>query len=259
MREMRRLHVPASAKANPKRPRRPRGSINAADIVSGAVEFCRTTPVDDMTMPQLAAFLNVGVTSIYWYFKSKRELLDAMTEDALVAFCESMPPLRGPRWEDMLREFFVSFYTLLAADQLKCDLVVRRISAEAHTRAIRSWDRAEQLLTALADAGFPPSLARQAFFTLSIYTQGFLLVERTGQISGAITSPPTPGAADLVTGGAPAAPHGTQPVAGGSASEEFESGITTIIAGLRHLLPGDLVHQAPVEGGRGVDRQAAQR
>jgi AcrR family transcriptional regulator len=243
---MRRFHVPASAKANPKRRRRPRGSINAADIVSGAVEFCRTTPVDDMTMPQLAAFLNVGVTSIYWYFKSKRELLDAMTEDALATFCDSMPPLRGPGWEDMLREFFVSFYTLLAADQLKCDLVVRRISTEGHTRAIRSWDRAEQLLTALADAGFPPSLARQAFFTLSIYTQGFLLVERTGRISGAITSPPAARAADLVTGGAPAAP---QPVAAGSASAEFDFGITTIIAGLRHLLPGDLVHQSPVEGG----------
>ena len=255
MREMRRFHVPASAKANPKRRRRPRGSINAADIVSGAVEFCRTTPVDGMTMPQLAAYLNVGVTSIYWYFKSKRELLDAMTEDALVAFCDSMPPLRGQGWEDTLREFFVSFYTLLAADQLKCDLVVRRISTEALT-AIRSWDRAEQLLTALAEAGFPPSLARQAFFTLSIYTQGFLLVERTGRISGAITSPPTAGAADLVTGDAPAAP---QPVPGGSASAEFEFGITTIIAGLRHLLPGDLVHQAPVEGGRDVDRQAAQR
>jgi AcrR family transcriptional regulator len=248
--------MPASAKANPKRRRRPRGSINAADIVSGAVEFCRTTPVDDMTMPQLAAFLNVGVTSIYWYFKSKRELLDAMTEGALAAFCDSMPPLRGQGWEDMLREFFVSFYTLLAADQLKCDLVVRRISTETHTRAIRSWDRAEQLLTALADAGFPPSLARPAFFTLSIYTQGFLLVERTGRISGTLTSPPTAGAADLVTGGAPAAP---QPVAGGSAPPEFEFGITTIIAGLRHLLPGDLVHQAPVEGGRDVDRQAAQR
>ncbi len=248
--------MPASAKANPKRRRRPRGSINAADIVSGAVEFCRTTPVDDMTMPQLAAFLNVGVTSIYWYFKSKRELLDAMTEDALAAFCDSMPPLRGQGWEDMLREFFASYYTLLAADQLKCDLVVRRVSTEEHTRAVRSWDRAEQLLTALADAGFPASLARQAFFTLSIYTQGFLLVERTGRRSGAITSPPTARAADLVTGGAPAAPP---PVAGGSAAAEFDFGITTIIAGLRHLLPGDLVHQAPVGGGPGVDRQAAQR
>jgi len=207
--------------------------------VTGAFEFCRTTPVDEMTMPRLAAFLNVGVTSIYWYFKSKRELLDAMTDEALVSFYESMPPLRSQGWEDMLREFFVSFYTLLAADPLKCDLIVRRIGNQADEGAMHSWDRAEQLLTALADAGFPPSLARHAFFTLSIYTQGFLLVERTGRVSGAISSPPAGGSSDLVMADAAQAPPGGTAGAGRPAPEEFEFGITNIIAGLRQLLPGE--------------------
>jgi AcrR family transcriptional regulator len=240
LREMRRLHVPASAKAKSKRPRRPRGSLNPADIVAGAFEFCRDTPVDEMTVPQLAVFLDVGVTSIYWYFKSKRELLDAMTEEALVSFYESMPPLRSRGWEDMLREFFVSFYTLLAADQLKCDLIVRRIGNRADDGAIRSWARAEQLLTALADAGFPPSLARHAFFTLSIYTQGFLLVERTGRVSGAISSPPGGSSAGAVTADAAQAPGAGQLSAGSSPPEDFEFGISNIIAGLRQLLPGDV-------------------
>jgi AcrR family transcriptional regulator len=186
-------------------------------------------------MPRLAAFLNVGVTSIYWYFKSKRELLDAMTDEALVSFYESMPPLRSQGWEDMLREFFVSFYTLLAADPLKCDLIVRRIGSQDDEGAMRSWDRADQLLTALADAGFPPSLARHAFFTLSIYTQGFLLVQRTGRVSGAISSPPAGGSADQVMG----APQAGELPAGSSAPEDFEFGITNIIAGLRLLLPGE--------------------
>jgi AcrR family transcriptional regulator len=212
---MRRLHVPASAKAISKRPRRARGSINPADIVAGAFEFCRTIPVDEMTMPQLAARLNVGVTSLYWHFKSKRELLDAMTQEAMVSFYESMPPLRGQGWEDLLREFFVSFYTLLAGDALKCDLIVRRIGDQAAGDSIRSWARAEQLLAVLADAGFRPPLARHAFFTLSIYTQGFLLAERTGRVSDAISSP---------------SPDGPAP-------EDFEFGLTSIIAGLRPLPP----------------------
>jgi AcrR family transcriptional regulator len=185
--------------------------------VAGAFEFCRTTPVDEMTMPQLAASLNVGVTSIYWYFKSKRELLDAMTEEALSSFYESMPPLRGQDWQDMLREFFVSFYTLLAADPLKCDLIVRRIGGQDDDE-MRTWTRAEELLAALMDAGFPPSLARHAFFTLSIYTQGFLLVERTGRVATAISVP----SADI--------PDDQLP-------EDFEFGISNIIAGLRLLLP----------------------
>jgi AcrR family transcriptional regulator len=238
MREIRRLPVPASAKANSRRPRRARGSINPADIVAGAFEFCRGTPVDEMTMPQLAASLNVGVTSIYWYFKSKRELLDAMTEKALASFYESMPPLRSQAWEDMLGEFFVNFYALLAADRLTCDLIVRRIGNRADDGAIRSWARAEQLLSALADAGFPPSLARHAFFTLSIYTQGFLLVEQTGRVSGPISSPSASSSAGAGRPDAAQAAGDGQLPAGGSVQEDFEFGITNIICGLRQLLPG---------------------
>jgi AcrR family transcriptional regulator len=224
-------------KASSKRPRRARGSISPADIVSGAFEFCRTTPVDEMTMPRLAGFLNVGATSPYWYFKSKRELLDAMTEEALVSFYESMPPLRSQGWEDMLREFFARFYGLLAADPLKCDLIVRRIGSQAEEGAMRSWDRAEQLLTALANAGFPPSLAGHAFFTLSTYTQGFLVIERTGGLAGTISSPLAGGSGDPAADASQGAAHG-KPGAGSSAPEEFEFGIANIIAGLRQLLPG---------------------
>jgi AcrR family transcriptional regulator len=209
--------VPASAPQNSKRPRRARGSINPADIVAGAFEFCRTTPVDEMTMPQLAASLNVGVTSIYWYFKSKRELLDAMTEEALSSFYESMPPLHSHGWQDMLREFFMNFYKLLAADPLKCDLIVRRIGGP-DDGGMQTWGRAEELLAALLEAGFPPSLAQHAFFTLSIYTQGFLLVERTGRVATAISVP-------------------TADVPGNPPPEDFEFGLSNIIAGLRLMLP----------------------
>jgi AcrR family transcriptional regulator len=196
--------------------------------VAGAFEFCRHTPVEDLTMPQLAAFLNVGVTSIYWYFKSKRELLEAMTEEALTSFYESMPPLRDDSWEELLLEFFVSFYALLAGDELRCDLIVRRIGNHADEEAAGSWPRAEELLAALEDAGFPSSLARHAFSTLSIYTQGYLLVERTGRTAGPISSPgkgAESGAAGLLAGTGP--------------REDFEFGIANIIRGLRVLAPGD--------------------
>jgi len=194
--------------------------------VAGAFEFCRRTPVEDMTMPQLAASLNVGVTSIYWYFKSKRELLEAMTEEAVASFYKSMPPLSSGSWEEKLRQFFISFYALLAGDELRCDLIVRRIGNHADEDSVGSWPRAEELLAALQDAGFPPSLARHAFSTLSIYTQGYLLVERTGRTAGSISSPGK-GAGH----GMAAAPAVTD------AREGFEFGIANIIRGLRVLLP----------------------
>lgn len=220
--------LPGSKNASAQRPRRARGSLNPDDIVVGAFAFCHGIPVEDLTMPRLAAFLDVGVTSIYWYFKSKRELLDAMTEEAVTSFYERTPPLHGDTWEEMLREFFVSFYALLAGDELRCDLIVRRIGNYPDAKAAGSWARAEELIAVLEDAGFPPSLARHAFDTLSIYTQGHLLVERTGGTAGRVSSPGRVAESGIEDPAADAAPR-----------DGFEFGITNIIRGLRVLVPGD--------------------
>jgi AcrR family transcriptional regulator len=186
-------------------------------------------------MPRLAAFLDVGVTSIYWYYKSKRDLLDAMTEEALAAFYESMPPLRAGGWEDMLRGFFDDCYAALAADDLTCDLIARRIGGATHQAAVATWPRAAELLDGLREAGFPPSLAWHAFITLAAYTRGFLLTERPAE------APPAAGRRPAVAAAAPAGQASALgPEPSGRAAgppEEFEFGITNIILGLRSLLP----------------------
>ncbi|EIV91455.1 TetR family transcriptional regulator [Frankia sp. QA3] len=232
--------MPPTANTNAKRARsrRARGSINAAGILSGAFEFCRDTPVDQLSMPRLAAFLDVGVTSIYWYYKSKRELLDAMTEEALAAFYESMPPLRAGGWEDMLRGFFDDCYAALAADDLTCDLIARRIGGATRQEAVAAWPRAAELLDELRGAGFPPSLAWHAFVTLATYTRGFLLAERPVEVA----APPVTARRPAVAAAAPApsasaasGPEPSRPAAG--PPEEFAFGITNIILGLRSLLP----------------------
>jgi hypothetical protein len=121
----------------------------------------------------------------------------------------------------MLREFFVSFYALLAGDELRCDLIVRRIGTYPDAKAAGSWARAEELIAVLADAGFPPSLARHAFDTLSIYTQGHL-VERTAGTAGRVGSPGRVAKSGIEDPAADAAPR-----------EGFEFGITNIIRDLR--------------------------
>jgi transcriptional regulator, TetR family len=54
-----------------KRRRRERGSINPDDIVSGAFELAEQVSIDNLSMPMLGKHLDVGVTSIYWYFRKK--------------------------------------------------------------------------------------------------------------------------------------------------------------------------------------------
>ena len=55
------------------RRQRERGSISVDEILKGAFEVATDVPIDRLSMPLLARHLDVGVTSIYWYFRKKNE------------------------------------------------------------------------------------------------------------------------------------------------------------------------------------------
>jgi AcrR family transcriptional regulator len=97
------------------RRRRQRGSINAEDIVVGAFEVAREVSLDQLSMPTLAVHLDVGVTSIYWYFRKKEDLLNRMTEVAVEKYLEDLPPIRSDQpWQEMLHEHLVNERRLYA-------------------------------------------------------------------------------------------------------------------------------------------------
>jgi len=74
-----------------KRQRRERGSINPHDIIDGAFALADEVSIDNLSMPLLGKHLGVGVTSIYWYFRKKDDLLNAMTDRALGKFTFATP------------------------------------------------------------------------------------------------------------------------------------------------------------------------
>lgn len=74
-----------------KRQRRERGSINPDDIIKRAFELAEQIGIDNLSMPLLGKHLGVGVTSIYWYFRKKDDLLNAMTDRALSEYVFATP------------------------------------------------------------------------------------------------------------------------------------------------------------------------
>jgi AcrR family transcriptional regulator len=78
-----------------RRQRRERGSISVDDTLNGAFEVAAEVSIDNLSMPLLARHLDVGVTSIYWYFRKKDELLDAMTGRALARYECTVPCRRS--------------------------------------------------------------------------------------------------------------------------------------------------------------------
>ena len=60
-------------------------------------------------MPRLARHLAVGVTSLYWYFRSKDDLMAALTEEAADRLYRMLPDYRGRPWDEHLLEYFREF------------------------------------------------------------------------------------------------------------------------------------------------------
>jgi AcrR family transcriptional regulator len=87
-----------------RRRRRQRGSISVDEIVNGAFAVAAEVSIDNLSMPQLAKHLDVGVTSIYWYFRKKDELLDAMTDRALQRYEFTVPCIDASNWRASLRD-----------------------------------------------------------------------------------------------------------------------------------------------------------
>ena len=128
------------------RKRRQRNSINAEEIVGGAFEVARRTSLDQLSMPILAEHLGVGVTSIYWYFRKKEELLNAMTDIAVDKYLRLTPEIRADdTWQNMLSSHFRVQREIHREDEVLSDLLFIRTSTYSrgsiiHERILRLAD-----------------------------------------------------------------------------------------------------------------------
>jgi AcrR family transcriptional regulator len=107
-----------------RRQRRERGSISVDEILNGAFEVAAQVSIDNLSMPLPARHLDVGVTSIYWYFRRKAELLDAMTDRALAQYEFTVPDIDASNWRASLRSHAHTMRKQFLDDPVLCDLVL---------------------------------------------------------------------------------------------------------------------------------------
>jgi AcrR family transcriptional regulator len=239
-----------AAKAQRSAKRRPRGSLNRRDIITGALEFAsREEGIDALSMPRLAQHLGVGVTSLYWYFRSKDELLTALTEEVADRLYQSLPDYSGLPWDEHLLRYFRDFRQVFRDNPVITDLLVLRAALQAYSLEAmrRVYTLLEREIGALVRAGFPVKDAVEAYMTLSVYTRGCVLNERLFAAAQERTGrsgyqPPGP---DMDPAGLPvmaaAAEYYTPSFA---TDEKFEAGIALIIDGLQTRL-ARLAAEAP--------------
>jgi AcrR family transcriptional regulator len=195
--------------------------------------------LDELSMSRVAQEIQVGVTSLYWYFRSKEELLNALTEEAVRVVDEAMPNLSGLAWDEHVVQYWTAYRRILRTQPLLADLTVHRVTnipgAPQATRL--HLTRMNRELTVLIDAGFSPEAALRAYATLAGFTRGTIQTARTFAANTRPDEDPDVLALHLDWSSLATlrdvAPYWTPALA---TDADFVFGVTAIVAGLRSIL-----------------------
>jgi AcrR family transcriptional regulator len=160
-----------------KRQRRERGSINPDDIIKGAFELAEDVGIDNLSMPLLGKHLGVGVTSIYWYFRKKDDLLNAMTDRALKQYVFATPYVEARDWRETLRNHARTMRKTFMGNPILCDLILIR-SALSPRAAKMGVVAVEKAIESLAEAGLSPEDAFDTYSAVSVHVRGSVVLQR---------------------------------------------------------------------------------
>ncbi|GAA1458047.1 TetR/AcrR family transcriptional regulator [Williamsia maris] len=184
------------------RGRLPRGTLSADDIVAAAFEVANESTLANFSMPALASHLGVGVTSIYWHFRRKEELLDAMTEFATAEYHLATPVIRSDNWKDALRKHFRAMRATFQSNPVLVELVLLRDSTSfldslaVHTTA----QKLDSTVGEMVEAGFSPDDAMDVYLSLLAHVCGSAMIEHQGVFSREVQDETSRESADARSG-----------------------------------------------------------
>jgi AcrR family transcriptional regulator len=178
--------------------KRARGSLSREEILDGAQEIVEEHGLRALSMPALAKQLRSGVTSIYWYFKSKDELVQALTERVTKEVYSGLPPVSDGPWEAAVIDYFVAFRELIERSPIYREVFAYRAPFlfTHSTMAPGMLRRLERGLDLFVRGGMTAAQAGAALNACAAYTRGYSLLEhsfgepRVADAAGGVRRPP---------------------------------------------------------------------
>lgn len=204
-------------------------AIEREKIIDAALAVLNETGLDQFSTRRLAERLGVQQPALYWHFKSKAELLDALNHEMLVRFHHHRVPAPKERWED---------FTLASARSLRSALLAVRDGARinAGTRPTGTeFADYERQLELYVDAGFTAREALNIAISITRYVVGYVLEEQ-GERELAEESPEPAGDPLQAIAAFPLLSEAMRPlIRGGNINTEavFEGGLAYMLAGMR--------------------------
>ncbi len=147
-------------------------AIEREKILEAALAVLNEVGLDQFSTRKLADRLGVQQPALYWHFKSKSVLLDAINGEMLARYHKHRLPSPGERWDEFTFSNARSFRQAL--------LSVRdgaRINAGTHP-STREFGDAERQLQLYVDAGFSADEAFNIAISTTRYVVGFVLEEQ---------------------------------------------------------------------------------
>ena len=144
----------------------PTRTLTTEDIAATALDLVDREGLDALSMRRLADELGVGTMTLYGYFRSKSDLLDALMDESTVGV--RPPALEGP-WRDRVATLAKAMRRSLE----RHPALVQIRMQQALTRP-RQFILTELVTTALLEAGLERAEAARAFRVLFTYVFGYV-------------------------------------------------------------------------------------
>jgi AcrR family transcriptional regulator len=146
----------------------PRAKLTSERIIAAALEISDSPDgLDAVTVRSLASELGVGTMTLYGYFRSKDEILDAMADHVMGGM--HMPSVAGETPAQALRAVASALLDVMTEHPSVASLLASRV-----TRSQRSLRGAmESVLQRMVDAGIPGPVAVRCYGVLIHHAMGF--------------------------------------------------------------------------------------
>jgi len=207
-------------------------AIERAKILDAALNLLNEVGLDQFSTRRLAEKLGVQQPALYWHFRSKSTLLDAVNHEILVRFHEHRVPRPRERWDD---------FTLGNARSFRRALLAVRDGARinAGTRPTDSdFADYERQLELYVEAGFTPHEALSIAISITRYVVGYVLEEQDER-ARADEEPEWAGDPLHEIAAFPILAEGMGPLVQGNeinTDAVFEGGLAYMLAGMRASL-----------------------
>jgi TetR/AcrR family tetracycline transcriptional repressor len=199
--------------------------LDKGTVIAAALELLSEVGMDNLTTRKLAERLKVQQPALYWHFRSKRTLLDALAEAMLAERHTRSLPKENEDWRVFLKENALSFRRALLSYRDGARIHAGTRPTEPH------FETAEAQIRFLCSAGFSPKYAVWALWAVSHYVVGSVLEQQASDVDERM-----PGRSDAIEQTPPSFLHDLfHELENDGMDTAFNFGLDSLIAGFERL------------------------